>query len=269
MLSKPLLTVSAIQSSNLVTRKVKRWVDHNPASPTLFDPDELPYIIPLANLYRDNDYLGLPMRKVVARIVDGSVLQEFKAGFGNTVLAGFGWVCGHPCGIVANTNPLMCADGARKAAHLVTLCDQRQIPVIFIQDVHGLNTYNTGKASVLNETAMLIRAVSNARVPKLTVIAGRAMGPASIAMGSRSLGSTFTFMWPTATTMLATLDEIAAAEGPATVADENSALYAAARLWTDAVIAPADTRTILGHCLDICQYSELKPHEGKFGAFRF
>lgn len=242
----------------------KKW-QTIPAAPPLFDADEILYTIPTP--CKASDYQGLPMRKIVARIVDGSNLAEFKGGYGNSILTGFARIEGHPVGVVASAAPRLCINGARKAAHFVTICDQRKLPVIFLQDVLGFDVAADSPAG-LKEAALLMRAVSCARVPRLTVYAGKAIGPASYAMCGQGMNPDFSFSWPSAQTMIATDEQLSAFPGTEATSKESSAAFGAARLWVDDVVAPAKTREALAQCLDIAQHSLFHSSNTDFGVFR-
>ena len=253
-----------IQASNHDAHIRPLWQTTVATNP-LFDPDELYYASPVPD--PESAYAGVPMRQVVARIVDGSSIVEFKRTYGTSILAGFARIEGHPVGVVANTHPMLCAKGSRKAAHFVTLCSQRRVPVVFLQDVMGFDMA-AGESATLKEASLLMRAVACASVPKLVATVGRAIGPASYALCGRAMAPTFSFMWPTAKIMIDNeLPHLAVP--PAKLEEQSTALYAAARMWVDDIISPPDSRSVLAHCLSLAQLSAFEAPSLSHGVFRF
>lgn len=208
------------------------------------------------------------MRPLLARVLDHSRLVEFKGSYGKSIVAGFAWIDGHPVGVLGNSNPRLCAQGARKAAQFVSLCAQRRLPIVFFQDVLGFDQRD-GEAAMLKEASLLLRAVACAEVPKLAVTVGKAVGPASYAMCGRALSPRFSFMWPTASVLMASDDQLAQLVDAASLRPQSSALFGAARMWFDDVVSPPHTRTMLSHCLDIAQHSAFHTSSLNFGVFRF
>jgi 3-methylcrotonyl-CoA carboxylase beta subunit len=217
-------------------------------------------------------------RELLARILDASQLQEFKATYGTTVVCGFGHLHGHPVGVVAN-HGILFSESALKAAHFVELCDQRGIPLLFLQNISGFmvgRDYEAG--GIAKDGAKMVSAVSTTRVPKLTVIVGGSFGAGNYGMCGRAYDPRFLWMWPNArisvmggeqaATVLCTVraDQAAAAgeEAPdveleqmreslrAQYERQGSPYYATARLWDDGVIDPLDTRRVLGLALGVC-----------------
>ena len=138
------------------------------------------------------------MREVIARIVDGSRLHEFKAEYGTTLVTGFARIHGHPVGIVANNGILFC-ESALKGAHFIELCDQRGVPLVFLQNITGFmvgREYEAG--GIAKHGAKMVTAVACARVPKLTVIIGGSFGAGNYSMCGRAYSPRFLFMWPNA-----------------------------------------------------------------------
>ncbi len=232
------------------------------------------------------------VREVVARIVDGSRFVEFKAEFGTTLLTGTARLHGHPVGIVAN-NGVLFGESALKGAHFVELCDQRGIPLVFLQNITGFMVGREYEAAgIAKHGAKMVNAVACARVPKFTVVIGGSYGAGNYSMCGRAYSPRFLWMWPTArisvmggdqaAAVLATVhrDQLAAsgvdwgAEEEASFrtpireryAAQSSAYYSTARLWDDGVIDPADTRTVLGLGLSVAANAPLDPVG--YGVFR-
>ncbi len=232
------------------------------------------------------------VREVIARIVDDSELDEFKARYGTTLVTGFARLCGYPIGIVAN-NGVLYSESALKAAHFIELCSQRRIALVFLQNITGFmvgRKYEAG--GIAKDGAKMVTAVSCARVPKFTVIIGGSYGAGNYGMCGRAFNPRFLWMWPNArisvmggeqaATVLATIRRDAIdAKGGTWSADEEAAFkaplraqyereghpyFASARLWDDGVIDPADTRKVLGLALSAALN---KPIESThFGVFR-
>ena len=199
------------------------------------------------------------MREVIARIVDGSRFAEFKAEYGATLVTGFARIYGHPVGIVAN-NGILFSESALKGAHFIELCDQRQVPLVFLQNITGFmvgRQYEAG--GIAKHGAKMVTAVACARVPKLTVIIGGSFGAGNYAMCGRAYSPRFLWMWPNARISVMGGDQ--AASVLATVGSEQAEhvrdqyerqgnpYYSTARLWDDGIIDPVDTRRVLGLAL--------------------
>ncbi len=224
-------------------------------------------------------------RELLARILDASALHEFKAAYGTTVLCGFGHIHGHRLGVLANQGILF-GESALKAAHFVELCDQRGVPLLFLQNISGFmvgRDYEAG--GIAKDGAKMVAAVSTARVPKLTVIVGGSFGAGNYGMCGRAYDPRFLWMWPNArisvmggeqaATVLSTIraDQAAAAGKEAPEQDleamraqlreqyerQGHPYYATARLWDDGVIDPMDTRRVLGLALGVCANAPLMP----------
>lgn len=231
-------------------------------------------------------------REIVARIVDGSRFDEFKARYGTTLVTGFARIDGHLVGILAN-NGILFSESALKGAHFVALCCQRAIPLLFLQNIVGFmvgKRYERG--GIAKDGAKLVAAVSCAEVPKLTVIVGGSFGAGNYGMCGRAFGPRFLWMWPNARisvmggaqaagVLARVRRDRAQAEGKEwTEAEEESfkapilaqyetqghPLYAAARLWHDGVIDPAETRAVLARCLAVAADGPATPT--RFGVFR-
>jgi 3-methylcrotonyl-CoA carboxylase beta subunit len=232
------------------------------------------------------------VREVVARVVDGSEFDEFKALYGETLVCGFARIHGYPVGIIAN-NGILFGESAVKGAHFVELCAQRKIPLVFLQNITGFmvgKQYEAG--GIARHGAKMVHAVACANVPKFTVIIGGSFGAGNYAMCGRAYEPRFMFMWPNARIsvmggeqaagVLATVrQDVLARDGKEMSPQEEAEFkqpildlyekqghpyYASARLWDDGVIDPADTRMVLG--LSISAALNAPVEESKFGVFR-
>ncbi|MFD4744736.1 carboxyl transferase domain-containing protein [Streptomyces rubiginosohelvolus] len=234
------------------------------------------------------------VREVIARVVDGSRFQEFKAEYGQTLITGFARIHGHPVGIVAN-NGILFSESAQKGAHFIELCDQRGIPLVFLQNISGFmvgRDYEAG--GIAKHGAKMVTAVACTRVPKLTVVVGGSYGAGNYSMCGRAYSPRFLWMWPNAkisvmggeqaASVLATVkrdqlgddwsaedEETFKAPIRAQYETQGNAYYASARLWDDGVIDPVDTRQVLGLALTACANAPLPqkdPAGPGFGVFR-
>jgi 3-methylcrotonyl-CoA carboxylase beta subunit len=232
------------------------------------------------------------VREVIARVVDGSEFDEFKALFGETLVCGFARIHGYPVGIVAN-NGILFSESAAKGAHFVTLCAQRKIPLVFLQNITGFmvgQKYEAG--GIARHGAKMVHAVACAQVPKFTIIIGGSFGAGNYAMCGRAYDPRFMFMWPNARIsvmggeqaagVLATVKQDQLARDGKSMSEEEEAAfkapvieqyehqghpyYASARLWDDGVIDPADTRTVLSLCLSASLNAPVE--DSNFGVFR-
>ncbi|WP_030944006.1 carboxyl transferase domain-containing protein [Streptomyces sp. NRRL S-646] len=232
------------------------------------------------------------VREIIARVVDGSRFAEFKAEFGQTLVTGFARIHGHPVGIVAN-NGILFSESAQKGAHFIELCDQRGIPLVFLQNISGFmvgRDYEAG--GIAKHGAKMVTAVACTRVPKLTVVVGGSYGAGNYSMCGRAYSPRFLWMWPgakisvmggeQAASVLATVkrDQLEARGEEWPTEDEETfkapirqqyerqgnAYYATARLWDDGVIDPLETRQVLGLALTACANAPLG--EPQFGVFR-
>ena len=232
------------------------------------------------------------VREVIARIVDGSVFDEFKARYGTTLVTGFARIWGYPVGIVAN-NGILFSESAQKGAHFIELCAQRRVPLVFLQNVTGFmvgQKYEAG--GIARDGAKMVTAVSCAKVPKFTVIIGGSYGAGNYGMCGRAFGPRFLWMWPNArisvmggeqaAIVLATVrrDALEAKGGTWSAEDEEAfrapiraqyekeghPYFASARLWDDGVIDPADTRRVLALAISASLNRPLEPTT--FGVFR-
>jgi 3-methylcrotonyl-CoA carboxylase beta subunit len=232
------------------------------------------------------------VHEVIARIVDGSRFREFKAEYGSTLVTGFALINGHPVGIVAN-NGVLFSESALKGAHFILLCDQRKVPLLFLQNITGFmvgRQYEAG--GIAKHGAKMVHAVSCARVPKLTVIIGGSFGAGNYSMCGRAFSPRFLWTWPgsrisamggdEAAAVLATVrrsqmdgqgrtwsveeEEEFRAPIRARIEEKGNSYYATARLWDDGLIDPLDTRALLGLALSVCANAPLQPVS--YGVFR-
>ncbi len=232
------------------------------------------------------------VREIIARVVDASEFDEFKPRFGTTLITGFAHIHGIPVGIIAN-NGVLFSDSATKGAHFVELCCQRHIPLVFLQNITGFMVGKAAEAGgIAKHGAKLVMAVSNAKVPKHTVIIGGSYGAGNYGMCGRSYDPRFLWMWPNA--RIAVMGGEQAAGVLATVKragiersgqrwseqeeldfkqplidqfdEQSSALYASSRLWDDGIINPADTRDVLGLSLSASLNAPIP--DTRFGVFR-
>ncbi len=254
-------------------------------SPTA-DPAEVYGVVPV-DVNQPYD-----VREVIARLVDGSDLHEFKREYGDTLVTGFARIHGHPVGIVAN-NGVLFSESAQKGAHFIELCDQRGIPLLFLQNISGFMVGRDAEAGgIAKDGAKMVTAVATTRVPKLTVVIGGSFGAGNYAMCGRAYSPRFLWTWPAsrisvmggaqAASVLATVkrdqlegrgqewaeDEESAFRAPIRerYEEQGSPYYATARLWDDGVIDPMDTRELLGLALDVVSRTPLP--EPRFGVFR-
>jgi 3-methylcrotonyl-CoA carboxylase beta subunit len=254
--------------------------------PPLYDASEIHGIVP-ADTRTPYD-----AREIVARIVDGSELDEFKANFGTTLVTGFAHLHGMPVGIIAN-NGVLFSESAQKGAHFIELCTQRRIPLVFLQNITGFMVGRKAEAGgIARDGAKLVTAVATARVPKLTVIVGGSFGAGNYGMCGRAYSPRFLWMWPNArisvmggeqaATVLALVRrEGIERRGGAWSADDEAAfrapilekyereghpLYSSARLWDDGIIDPAKTRDVLALSLSAALNAEVE--ETKVGVWR-
>lgn len=264
----------------------KQHLDIVPVEAPLYDPEELYGIAPV-DLRKIVD-----PREVIMRIVDGSRFQEFKAKYAPTIVCGFAHLMGFPVGILANYGVLF-SESALKATHFIELCCQRNIPLVFLQNITGFmvgKQYEWG--GIAKDGAKMVHAVSNANVPKFTIIFGGSFGAGNYGMAGRAYSPRLLFMWPNA--KISVMGGLQAANVLATVKEdqyrykgmnvptdeienlkkeilakydyEGSAFYSTARLWDDGIIDPADTRKCLA--LGIATSLNRPFPSQQFGVFR-
>jgi 3-methylcrotonyl-CoA carboxylase beta subunit len=267
-------------------RKVLPVATREPREP-LYPAEELYGIVP-KDTRRPFD-----IREVIARIVDGSELQEFKARYGKTLVTGFAHLHGYPVGIVAN-NGILFSESALKGAHFIELCNQRGIPLVFLQNITGFMVGRKYEnAGIAKDGAKMVTAVACSHVPKFTVVIGGSFGAGNYAMCGRAYGGRFLWMWPNArisvmggeqaASVLATVkrdgmeargqdwsaedEEAFKAPIRAQYESQGSPWYATARLWDDGIIDPADTRRVLGLGLSASLNAPIDARP-RFGVFR-
>jgi acetyl-CoA carboxylase carboxyltransferase component len=253
------------------------------------DPDELLGVLPVE---RSKPY---DAHELLARLLDGSELDEFKATYGRTLVCGTGWIEGHAVGVVANQRStvdrrtglepkdkelqiggVIYSDSADKGARFVELCNQKRLPLLFLQDVTGFMVGSRSeRGGIIKDGAKMVNAVANSVVPKITVFVGNSYGAGNYAMCGKAYGARFLYAWPSASiavmggeqasrTLLAiqiknrghnvSEEEKAAllADIQKRYADATNPRYAAARLWVDAIIDPRATRSVVARALDAC-----------------
>jgi 3-methylcrotonyl-CoA carboxylase beta subunit len=271
--------------ANLNWRKQPTLQVQTPRQP-LYPADDLYGIIPT------DPRIPYDVREVIARLVDGSELDEFKQLYGTTLVTGFAHIHGYPVGIVAN-NGILFSESALKAAHFIELCGQRGIPLLFLQNITGFmvgRKYEAG--GIAKDGAKMVTAVATVQVPKFTVVIGGSYGAGNYGMCGRAYSPRFLWMWPTgkvalmgseqAASVLATVrrDNIEA-RGGTWPADEEEAFkkpirdqfedqsrpyFATARLWDDGILDPLDTRTTLALAMSAALNQPIGPT--RFGVFR-
>jgi 3-methylcrotonyl-CoA carboxylase beta subunit len=252
----------------------------------IYDPEEIHGILP-TDTRKPYD-----VREIVARIVDGSRFDEFKARYGSTLVTGFAQLYGYPVGVVAN-NGILFAESAQKGAHFIELCGQRGIPLLFLQNITGFmvgRKYENG--GIAKDGAKMVTAVSTVGVPKITLLIGGSFGAGNYGMCGRAYSPRFLWMWPNsrisvmggeqAASVLATVrrdgleaggrtwsredEEAFKAPIRAQYEEQGHPYYATARLWDDGVVDPAQSRRILGLSLSAALNAPIAPT--RFGLFR-
>ncbi|KTD73657.1 carboxyl transferase domain-containing protein [Legionella tucsonensis] len=271
--------------SNLNRKKPQQLMRIETVEP-LYDCKELNGIVPT------DPRKPFDIREIIARIVDGSEFDEFKALFGTTLVCGFAHLYGYPIGIIAN-NGILFSESALKGTHFIELCCQRKIPLLFLQNITGFMVGSKYEASgIAKHGAKMVTAVANANVPKFTVIVGGSFGAGNYAMCGRAYNPNFLWSWPNsrisvmggeqAAHVLAQVnrDKLAKQGNDWPVVEEErfkeqlrsqyetqgNPYYASARLWDDGVIAPQDTRKILGLGLSAALNAPIE--STRFGVFR-
>jgi 3-methylcrotonyl-CoA carboxylase beta subunit len=262
-------------------------MDVAPPEDPLYAPEEIYGVLPRS--FRE----AYDVREVIARLVDGSRLREFKANYGTTLVTGFARLGGYPVGIVAN-NGVLFSESALKGTHFIELCSARKIPLIFLQNITGFmvgKEYEAG--GIARDGAKMVHAVANTRVPKFTVIIGGSFGAGNYGMSGRAYQPRFLWMWPNArisvmgaeqaaTVLLTVKRDQLAREGrpPMTGAEEQafmqptlekyeaegSPYYSTARLWDDGILDPAETRRVL--TLGLSASLNAPVEDTRWGVFR-
>ena len=279
------LALARTAVKNLNKNKPSTRADQAPAAP-LFDAQELYGVIPT------DTRKPFDVREIIARVVDGSEFDEFKARFGNTLVCGFARIEGMQVGIIAN-NGILFSESAVKGAHFIELCCQRKVPLVFLQNITG---FMVGRKyeneGIARHGAKLVTAVATAAVPKFTVVIGGSFGAGNYGMCGRAFNPRFLWMWPNArisvmggeqaASVLATVkrDGIEAKGGQWSAEEEETfkapirqqyeeqghPYFASARLWDDGVIDPADTRRVLALGLAASRNAPIE--DTHFGVFR-
>jgi 3-methylcrotonyl-CoA carboxylase beta subunit len=239
--------------------------------PPADDPDTILDVVPL------DPRTPYDVREVLRRIVDGGDLHEFKELYGTTLVCAFAHIDGHPVGVIAN-NGILFSESSLKGAHFIELCDQRGIPLVFLQNISGFmvgREYEAG--GIARDGAKLVTAVSCARVPKLTVIVGGSFGAGNYGMCGRAYSPRFLFTWPNARISVmggeqaaTVMAEVGQPETGAALRSQyehqGRPLYATARLWDDGIVDPRDTRDVLATALAACACAPLD--DVAYGVFR-
>jgi 3-methylcrotonyl-CoA carboxylase beta subunit len=250
--------------------------------PPHYDPDELYGIIP------EDVRAPYDVHEVIARIVDGSELHEFKPLYGTSLVCGFAHIWGMSVAILAN-NGVLFSESAVKGAHFIELAAQRRIPLLFLQNISGFMVGGKYEAEgIAKHGAKLVTAVATAQVPKITVLIGGSFGAGNYGMAGRAYSPRFLFTWPNArisvmggeqaASVLATVHRDADKWSPEQAEafkapirqryeDEGNPWHATARLWDDGIIDPAQTRDVLGLAFAACLNAPI-PERPQFGVFR-
>lgn len=260
-------------------------VEHEPTAP-LYEAEDIMGLVPV------DPKIPYDVRDIIARIVDGSDFDEFKARFGATLVCGFAAINGRTVGILGN-NGVLFSESASKGAHFIELCCQRKIPLVFLQNITGFMVGSKYEAQgIAKDGAKLVNAVSTAAVPKITIIIGGSYGAGNYGMCGRAFGPRFVWMWPNARIsvmggpqaagVLATVKRASIERSGDSWSEENEAefkqpildqfevqshpFYASARLWDDGIIDPRKTREVLSLSLSACFNAPIE--ETRFGLFR-
>ena len=266
-----------------IVRSILETVGPRPAAPWEVRPVEEPHEDPttLYDVIPADTRTPYDVREVIRRVVDGSRFHEFKKLYGETLVTGFARIWGHPVGIVAN-NGILFSESSLKGAHFIELCNQRGIPLVFLQNITGFmvgKEYENG--GIAKDGAKLVTAVACSVVPKFTVVIGGSFGAGNYGMCGRAYDPRFLWMWPNA--RISVMGGEQAASVLATVAGkpddeefkapireqyetQGSPYYATARLWDDGIIDPADTRRVLGMGLAAAANAPVPPPA--YGIFR-
>jgi acetyl-CoA carboxylase carboxyltransferase component len=264
-------------------------VPRQPATPPLYDPKEIYGIVP-AQLSTPYD-----VREVIARMVDGSEFLEFKARYGPTLVCGWATIHGYQVGILGN-NGILFSDSSLKATQFIQLCDKREIPLIFLQNING---YIIGKeyerGGITKDGHKMVNAVATATVPKFTVIIGASFGAGNYGMCGRGYSPRFLWMWPNAQigvmggeqaaqVMITVKNDQLAREGNSPLPDElleqikvpivasaekeGNAYYSTAQMWDDGILDPAKTRDVLGLAISAALNAPIRDGTYGYGTFR-
>lgn len=268
------------------------WRKHDDRPPMIADPPTLDEE-ELLGLVGKDLRKPLDVREVYGRIIDGSRFEEYKTRYGPNMVCGWGQIHGHTVGFLGN-NGVIETDAAEKAATFVQLCNQIDVPLIF---VHNITGFMVGKdyeaAGIIKKGSQMVNAVSNSTVPHISLIVGGSYGAGNYGMSGRAFGNRFTFLWPTAKIAVMGPKQIAGVmslvrrgqaarkgieideqeearqvDAAETIQERNSlALYASGAVTDDGIVDPRDTRTVLAMCLSVVRNTEVKGAEG-YGVFR-
>jgi acetyl-CoA carboxylase carboxyltransferase component len=258
-----------------------------PPEEPLYPVDEIYGILPRS--FRET----YEVREVIARLVDGSRFREFKARYGTTLVCGFAWIHGYPVGILGN-NGVLFSESALKGTHFIELCEQRGIPLLFLQNITGFmvgREYESG--GIAKDGAKLVNAVANATVPKLTLIIGGSFGAGNYGMAGRAYNPRFLWMWPNArisvmggeqaaNVLLTVKQEQLERQGKPLLTPKQAGkfmepileeyertgnpYYSTARLWDDGILDPGETRQVLALALSVVVKAGRE--KNSFGVFR-
>ncbi len=258
----------------------------DPVEEPRYDPQEIYGVVPV------DKRKPYDVREVIARVVDGSRWDEFKARYGTTLVTGFARLYGRTVGIVAN-NGILFGESAQKGAHFIELCAQREVPLVFLQNVTGFMVGRQAEnGGIAKDGAKMVTAVSTAQVPKITVLIGGSFGAGNYGMCGRAYSPRFLWTWPNSRISVMGGDQAASvlttvrrdaieARGSAMSAQDEEAYkaairaqyeeqgnpyYATARLWDDGIVDPGQTRRVLGLSLEVTRNAPIGPT--KFGLFR-
>ena len=279
-----------VESLPMKEERGKTWLFHLSSFPPeepLYPAEDLYGILP--STFRET----YDVHEIIARLVDGSKFREFKARYGTTIVCGFARIHGYPVGIIAN-NGVLFSESALKAAHFIELCDQRGIPLVFLQNITGFMVGREAEVGgIAKDGAKMVHTVATTRVPKLTVVIGGSFGAGNYAMSGRAYGSRFLWMWPNArisvmggeqaaNVLLTIKQDQLQREGKQPLSkeeadefkrpilekyeNEGNPYHSTARLWDDGVIDPVDTRQVLGLALSVVLNSPVE--EQGFGVLR-
>ncbi len=277
-----------------LTRQIVSRLNRNKKITLATRPPQDPYYDPqeLAGIISANPREPYDVREVIARLVDGSEFDEFKALYGSTLVCGFAYLHGYPIGIIAN-NGILFSESALKGTHFIELCCQRQIPLLFLQNITG---FMVGKkyenSGIAKHGAKMVTAVACAKIPKITIVIGGSFGAGNYAMCGRAFEPNFLFMWPNAQISVMGGEQAANVLGQIKAAQKTrqqqhwpeqekkrfmdeiresyqhhaSPYYASARLWDDGVIDPSDTRRVIALALSASLNAPIQ--HTQFGVFR-
>lgn len=279
------LQIARAIAANLGSEK-RSFIPRGDGAAPLYDPEEILGVVSA------DTRIPYDVREVIARLVDSSDFDEFKARFGTTLVCGFASVYGMPVGIIAN-NGVLFSEAALKGAHFIEICCQRNIPLVFLQNITGFMVGRKYEAEgIAKHGAKLVTAVATANVPKITMLIGASYGAGNYGMAGRAYSPRFLWTWPNsriavmggeqAAGVLATVKRDGIERTGGTWSEEEEAefkrptlemferqshpLYASARLWDDGIVDPRKSREVLGLSLSATRNAPVEPT--RFGIFR-